>query len=132
MATQIRGYKKQKLIRELALSGKTQQELADDYGVSQQAISYLSKRNAEEITKIQDDASDNFAGLWISDKHNRIAEYQQMVEDINDMPNPTVKDLSLKARILRLVAEECGGLSETTNVNLTEYRISNVDLEDMK
>lgn len=118
---QIRGYRKLSLIKELALGNKTQKQLADEYGNTEQAISQFKIRNADAIQAVVDATDDEFAGLWIADQVNRIAEYQSLVEFLDDLIYPTTKldtasvnAVLRKAQILRNVAEERGHLTQKT------------------
>jgi transcriptional regulator with XRE-family HTH domain len=74
------GLVKRQVIRDVALSGMSQAAIAEKYGVSQPAISQFAKRNAEEIEAVRAKADDEFAGLLIAQKQNRLAAYQDLYE----------------------------------------------------
>lgn len=100
-----RGRVKIFLMRDLALGAESMQDLAYRYGVTTMAISAFAKRHANHITEIRGDLESEWAGVWIADRQARIAEIQQLVEDMNDQ-----------------IAEEVtnGGLSPTVGVPLVK------------
>lgn len=114
-----RGRHKLALIRELA-AGERQTILAAKYGVTQGSISEFAKRHAVEIERVVGKLDDEFAGLWIANKAARIAEYEQMVADIDAIVEASTVDgrvnivdadvLRTKLATLRQVAEELGQL----------------------
>jgi hypothetical protein len=85
---QLRGHIRLKLIRELAMDVVTQQELAKRFGVDQNTIRTFRDRNEDDIREVRDsllqEVVSETAGLWISKKANRIAEYQEDVEKLNE------------------------------------------------
>ncbi len=106
---------KLKLIRELALSGKTQRQLAEEYGVVESSMTEFKHRHAEAINDVRENASDEFAGLWIAKKQNRIQAYMdqvdflaQRVEDGTEDPEAAFK---VAQSALKAVAEEMGQLT---------------------
>jgi len=70
----LKGYTAQRLMRELAVSGKLQSTLAKEYNVTQGAISIFKIKHSQEIKRISENAADEYAGLWIASKLNRLAE----------------------------------------------------------
>ena len=116
------GLNKRRVIRDLALTAMTQQELADKYGVTRAAISAFKMRNAEEIAAVAADADNEYAGIWIADKANRLTAYGEIYEAM---------------QALKSVAEEMGQLPTRLQVSgematTTTYRIENVNPEDLK
>ena len=115
----IRGYRKLQLINELALGNKSQAQLADEYGHTRAAISQFAKREAAAIQRVIDERDNEYAGLWIADQVNRIAEYQDMAEDLDALIESTegldtakVNAFLRRTQILRNVAEERGHLTQ--------------------
>lgn len=112
----LKGFVAAKLIRELAIDEKPQTQLAEEYGVRQSTISMFKTRHAQRITEVRDDLANEFAGLWIAMKANRLAEYQADVEAINakaQASKTTMADSEMirtKASLLKSVAEELGQL----------------------
>lgn len=118
-----RGRVKVILIRELALGATPKRELANRFEVSLAAVVLFEKRHAEDITAARDDLESEWVGLWVADKRNRIAELQQLIEDmsaqvaglaLNSTPftnnNAGVPLLKLLSTMYRQVAEELGQL----------------------
>jgi transcriptional regulator with XRE-family HTH domain len=83
------GLVKRQVIRDIALGTMSQSQLGEKYGVSQPAISQFAKRNAEEIEAVRAKADDEFAGLLIAQKQNRLAAYQDLY-DIALKPQPKI------------------------------------------
>jgi hypothetical protein len=71
-----------KLIRALATGEKTRAELARERGVTATAISEFRKRHADAIAEVAANVADEYAGLWIAQKRERLAAYQQNAEII--------------------------------------------------
>jgi predicted transcriptional regulator len=126
----LAGWKKLKLIRELALTGRTQVDLAEEFEVSQPTISYFASKHAAEIAEIRANAEDDFAGLWIAKKKNRLAEYQKDVDEVNELPpDPALK--RIKHNALKSVAEELGALKTNVDATIT-YKVEGVDTEKLR
>lgn len=69
-----------KLIRALALGEKTNAELAREREVTASAIKEFARRHAAAIAEVKVNVTDTMAGLWIAQKHERVAAYQQNAE----------------------------------------------------
>lgn len=125
---------RQRLILELAQGEKTQRALASDYGVVQSAIAEFKGRHLEEVESRAERLADEWAGLWIADKRNRVIEAQADVDAINEALQST-KDAQMfrtKLAIMRQVAEELGQLKDVVEVQgrLT-YVVEGVDVADL-
>jgi predicted transcriptional regulator len=109
-----RGHIRRQLICELAKGERTQVELAEDFGVDQSTVSAFMKRHAGEIIEVQRDIADKYLGLWIADKALRLAEIQQIIDDIEtvtgDNGSPDADLVRVKLTALRNAAEELGQL----------------------
>lgn len=111
---------KRQLCRDLALANMTQRELAAKYDCVQSSIFEFAERNAAEITAIRDNAADEYAGLWIADKQNRIAVYAEQVEMVRaELADGDVEDrgaglMRVAQAALKGVAEELGQLTVRT------------------
>lgn len=108
------GRHKLTLMRELAVGDKTQAELAAIYGVHQTSISDFKIRWSAEIAEIAEDLESEFAGLWIAEKRQRVADLEQIAERMaelaaQDDPNPKFIKLQLDA--LQRAADELGQLN---------------------
>lgn len=128
-----------KLMRELAIGEKTQAVLAEEYGVSQPAISIFGSRHREAIEAIRTRMDDEFAGLWIANKANRLIAYQSDVEMIEDLnaKTPDSEWTRIRHRALRNVAEEMGHLPPrvaivNNNQARIDYHVSGINLEALK
>lgn len=132
---------KLKLIRELALTNKTQDQLAEEYGVVQSSISEFKTRNADAINAIREDAADEFAGIWIADKANRVMAYKEQVDYLVDRMAREVEDdphsaLRVAQSALKSAAEEMGQLtvrtrSEVSGDVLVRSEVVGVDPADI-
>lgn len=144
-----RGWTKVKLIRALALGEKTQAVLADEFGVTNGAISQFKTRHQVAIADMVASIEDEMAGIWVAKKTARLAEYQQDIEDINvDLATQPGLDsngeaiplpdkgalMNAKHRALKSVAEEMGQLPTKVQMDLTvkaRHELVGVDLEDL-
>jgi hypothetical protein len=132
-----------KLIREIALSGKTERQLAEEYDCAPSSINEFKKRHAERINAVREDASNEFAGIWIADKAKRIETYMAQVEYIEGkIADGTAGEdeaalLRLSQAGLKSVAEEMGQLTARVAVNAdvaakVNYEVVGVDTEALK
>lgn len=120
------------LIRDLAVSEKTQKALAVEYGVSPAAISQFRSRHADEIDTYRNTLPDKLEELWVTDKAERIKSLQADVELLDSMED--VDALKLKLAILKTIEESLGQLPPKTSINITKqvnYTVTGVDLEDL-
>jgi hypothetical protein len=132
----------------LANGGKSQTALAEEYGVSQSAISQFQTRHAQVIAEIRADVNNEFAGLAFAQKANRIAALIDLYEkSMESTPKITNKgtlaigpdgqvieeiDGRLAAQTIKQIAEELGQLPTRLNVSgeigiKTNYSIDGVD-----
>lgn len=144
---------RRQLVVDLALSGKSQLALGEKYGASQQAVSQFAERHATEVQAVRDDSENEFAGIAIAEKANRLATYLDMLEKAL-MPVPKVNgkgeiiyglpdadgerhpimeiDLAVAQKIQRNVAEELGHLPNRVTLGgevgvTTNYTVNGVD-----
>jgi hypothetical protein len=95
-------------------------ELQEKYSVSQPCLWKFRQDFAAEIEAVRNDllsqVHDETSGLWIADKSKRIAEYQQDVDDINEMLGKCLDHVLIKHKhaALKAVAEELGALPTRT------------------
>lgn len=134
-----RGWVKIRLLQELAAEEKTQRMLAQEFSCAASSIAEFKERHLDEIATIRRDMANELRGLWIAEKINRLAEYQQDVEDLNAMleNTPLPDAMRLKMLNLKAVAEEMGHLPAKTAINVegasVVYRISpSVDLDQLQ
>lgn len=110
-ASKIPAYRRYALCRELATGEKTKTVLAQEYGVSVSAISQFAKRNADRIAQILAAIDSEFAGLWLADKVQRIASYQDDMELSADGSRADhFEQIRTRTDIRKAVAEELGQL----------------------
>jgi hypothetical protein len=128
-----RGWVKHRLIRDFALAEKTQKELAAQYGVSETSISAFKRRHAFEIEEVRNNLADEYAGVWVAQKMERIREYQNAAEKMADGSSPRNQEVLVS--ILKAVAEELGQLPARTQVNVSNqqvtYEIVGIDADDI-
>lgn len=128
-----RGWVAHRLIRDFALGEKNQKELAEQYGVSQTSISQFKKRHALEIEDVRNNLADQYAGVWVARKIDRIREYQVAAEKMAAGHSPRNQEVLVS--ILKAVAEELGDLPARTQVNISNenvtYEIVGVSVDDI-
>lgn len=128
-----RGWVKHRLVRDFALGEKTGVELAEQYGVSVTSISLFKKRHALEIEEVRNNLADEYAGVWVAQKLNRIREYQSAAEKMASGYSP--RNAEVLVSILKAVAEELGQLPARTQVNVSQenvtYEIVGISPEDI-
>ncbi len=117
-----RGWVKHRLIRDFALGEKTGQALAVQYGVSQTSISAFKKRHSMEIEEVRNNLADEYAGVWVAQKINRIQEYQQAAEKMANGTSPRNQEVLVS--ILKAVAEELGQLPARTQVSVNTQQVT--------
>lgn len=129
-----RGWAKHALIRDLAAAELNQVQLGAKYKVTQSAISMFNTAHSEAITALRAKLDDEWAGVWIASKLNRVVECQDDVEAINEALN-LEKDPQLyraKLAVMRQVAEELGQLKQEIEVSgkLT-YVVDGIDVSKL-
>jgi hypothetical protein len=117
-----RGWVKHRLIRDFALGEKTGQELAEIYGCSQTSISQFKKRHGLEIEEVRNNLADEYAGVWVAQKLDRIREYQNAAEKMASGSSP--RNAEVLVSILKAVAEELGQLPARTQVNVSNQNVT--------
>lgn len=128
------GWRKFQLIRLLAEGEITRAKMAKQYGVSSRAITDFARRHAVDIAEAKRFIQDELAALWVSKKANRVAEYQQMIDDLGyeldralrcdddsleervGLRDRDLRDvIKTRATLLRDVAEQLGQLPQRSN-----------------
>ena len=148
-----RGHVRYRLIRELASQEKTQRQLAREFGCHPSAITQFKQRHAAEIAQVRADLDNEFAGLWVTRKAERLAEYMADIERIGDgtveveleggPEGATITASKVDAALirakqaaLRAVAEEMGQIPSKVNISVEpvtlRYEVAGVDPEVMK
>ncbi len=128
-----RGWVKHRLIRDFALGEKTGVQLAEIYGCSRTAISGFKQRYALEIEEVRNNLADEYAGVWVAQKLNRIQEYQQAAEKMASGASP--RNAEVLVTILKAVAEELGQLPARNQVTVSTenvtYEIVGIAVDDI-
>jgi transposase-like protein len=127
-----RDWVRRALIIDLATSGDTQVKLARKYGVANSSLTEFKQRHADEIAAEREAGLEEFAGILIADKANRLAIYEELLEVAR-----AKGDERSALRILRNVAEEMGHLPQRIQMGgevgvRTSYEIVGVDPEALK
>lgn len=128
-----RGWVMHRLIRDFAIGEKTGLELSKQYGVSQNSISAFKKRHTLEIDEVRDNMADQYAGVWVAQKLDRIREYQVAAEKMASGQSPRSQEVLTS--ILKAVAEELGDLPARTQVQVSTenvtYQVIGINPEDL-
>jgi hypothetical protein len=128
-----RGWVKHRLIRDFALGEKSGKELGEIYGCSQTSISQFKKRHALEIEEVRNNLADQYAGVWVAKKLERIREYQNAAEKMAS--GASARNQEVLVSILKAVAEELGDLPARTQVNVsnetTVYQVIGISEDDI-
>jgi hypothetical protein len=128
-APPIRGTLRAELIRRLAVGDETHEVLAVEFGRSTQAVKQFAARNADEVRSAKQalvaDPNDEYAGVAIAKKLNRIADANQDLADVIELlenadltPTQRKGFLGLKSKLRREVAEEKGELPVRSHLEL--------------
>jgi predicted transcriptional regulator len=126
---------RRRLQTELATTDQSQATIAKKYGVSQPALSKFKKRHLAVIEEIRNNIADEFAGIEIANKANRLEMYNQLLVEALDRGDTADQQLAVK--IARQVAEELGHLPGRVTLSgeigaTTNYKIEGVNMEDLK
>ncbi len=116
------------LCRMLAEGRMPQAEMATRMGVTPGAITQFKQRHAEKIAAIAADVENEFAGIAIAQKQNRLAVYEQELAKAIEAG----ADKHIVARLLRQIAEEMGHLPSRVQLSgqvgiQTTYTITGED-----
>lgn len=139
-----RAHVRSRLIRELAHGDKTKTALAKSYGVTQQSVSDFAQRHAQAIADAKARLEDEFSHLWIADKAQRVAEYQEQFDQIAaalesgdwGVHMNTAELMRAGQSALRAVAEELGQLPSRQTIQheggvTVRYELVGIDPETL-
>lgn len=128
----LRGGEKRQFLRDLAEGTMTGKQLAEKYGRSVSWISTCRRRYAAEINALKANIENQLFNLWVAEKANRIAEYQDDVQALAASDELDKDLLRVKHAALRSVAEEMGHLRVGVDVNAqVSWVVEPSDLRDL-
>lgn len=110
----IVGHRKLRLKHLIAAGEHSIKELAEMFESAEGTINQFKHRYRDDIRRMQENLADEFAGLWIADKRNRIQVYEDQVERFQTSDDP--KLVARTQTALRSVAEELGALPQRVQV----------------
>ena len=119
----------------LAVGDETRSALARRFGVSASYITQFAKTYAREINDIKRDLDNEFAGLWIAEKANRVVAYQADYTALATHENASHHEwVKGRALILKQVAEELGQLPPRATVTVVPvvHIVEGVDVDLLK
>ncbi len=140
----LAGWRRVALIKDLANGKLGIKVLAQKYEVNPPAIEAFRNRYADDIEALKAEAATLYDLLWSTEKANRIAEYQQDVDDINylleRLPDKfkgglTPSLMAKKHVALKSVSEELGELPPRISAAITpitvSYQIEGITVDDL-
>lgn len=155
--SKLGGLNHRQIVRLLAAQELSLGQIAERYNCTPQAVGQFRDRNAEEIAAVRANMDNEFAGLAIASKVNRVALLQEIAEKAlqpvpkisangkvtyvtnEDGESEMVMEVDVRAAMaaLKQVAEELGQLVARTQMTgdmqtTTTYRIESVNVEDLK
>lgn len=110
----LTGWKKWAVQRDLA-EGKTQTSIARMYGVTQQSVSDFAVEHREAIEEVKRTIDVAYAGLWAAEKQKRVAVYQDIVEEMGEIPHDA-EGRRAQMSALRAIADELGDLPQRIKI----------------
>lgn len=127
---------RRQLQRDLATAETTRAALARKYGVSRPYITEFAKTFAREIDAIKADLGNEFAGLWIASKEQRLAAYERDYDTSEQGEyGAHYEQVRTRAQILRNVAEELGQLPSRGNTAIivpVVHVVEGIDLDALR
>lgn len=125
---------KHRLIRDIAMNELTQNELSERYHCSRSAISLFKRRHGIEIDRVRENAMDQYAGVWVAKKIERLRAYQDVAEQMLDGRSP--RNAEVLVTILKAVAEELGDLPARQQTNIqaenVTYQVVGIDPDSLR
>lgn len=142
----LRGHTRWQVIRDLA-AGMSLSDTAEKYGVHRDSIINFKRAHLPDIEELRKSVANEANGLWIASQFNRLSEYQQAFEDVDNavaqilefggqLGPQEMAFIKEKRGILRQAAEELGQLPPRNNVTVNgasvSYEFTGVNPEDLK
>jgi hypothetical protein len=122
-------WRKRRLIMELARGEKTQKQLGAENGVAQSSISEFASRHVDEIEEARHQLAEEFDGVWIAQKLNRLIEMEALYEN-----GVAPRERETRLAVLRAAAEELGQIPNRTTINLEQpvrVELTGINLDDV-
>lgn len=130
---EVQPWTRHKLLRELAMAERTAAEIGRDYGMTAGAVRKFKHDHKAEIGVIAASLADEFSGLWIADKGQRIAAAQHDYELslASGEYAGHYEHIRTRTQIRSAVAEELGQLPPRTTVTVIPvvHQVVGVDLD---
>lgn len=131
----LAGRHKQDVIREIA-EGYTLTAIARAYDVGLTSILTFKQRYQREIDAVKERLDDDFIGLWIAKKRDRLAELEWMVEILGEAIEdfPDTEMIRVRAALMKQASEELGQLpprQQVVSARVTHI-LEGVDIDDLK
>jgi hypothetical protein len=99
------------VIRHLAAEDITRAELARQVGITRGGMTSFAKRHQAEIEQVRAQLEDEFAGIWLASKRNRLAALQSDYELAAEHKNAAHYQWILaRAQLMHQASEELGQL----------------------
>ncbi len=156
--SKLGGLNHRQIVRLLAAQELSLGQIAERYNCTPQAVGQFRDRNADEIAAVREHMDDEFAGMAIASKVNRVAMLQEIAEKalepvpkisangkVTYVRNPEteqdemVMEVDARAAMaaLKQVAEELGQLVARTQMSgdmqtTTTYRFEGVNSDGLK
>lgn len=112
-------FDRREIQRALADGTEKRAAIARRFGVTAGYITQFAKQYAREIDDIKRDLDNEFAGLWIASKVNRVLAYQaDYARTLNDPKASHHEWVKARAMISHNVAEELGQLPPRATVTV--------------
>jgi hypothetical protein len=83
-ATNIKAWRMEQLIRDLALGEKSYAELAGEHGVEEQTVRVFKMNHKADIAAVLEDWSNKYDHIWSTKLENRLRVLTQRLEEIED------------------------------------------------
>lgn len=128
-------FDRREIQRALADGTEKRAAIARRFGVTAGYITQFAKQYAREIDDIRRDLDNEFAGLWIASKVNRVIAYQaDYARTLTDPKSTHHEWVKARAQILHQVAEEMGQLPPRATLTIipVKHVVEGVDLEVLK
>lgn len=147
----LRGRYKLALIRDLATGEWNPDSLAVMYGITPEQVAAFQQEQATDIAEVSAALSGTLSvetsGLWLTKKQQRLAEYQQAIEDIDETIESLRNDgvnwsrahrdmFRVRLDLYRAAADELGAYPQRTAAPArqgqgVQYIIDSEDAKDM-